>query len=528
MIATRFRARISGEIGDDRLGNSEAVFAAPHADEVGRLARRGAMWSLLLIAFRQVLTLATTAALARLLTPDDYGLLGMVATLTAFLQALSNLGLSAATIQHKGLSVRQVHNMFWINAAIGVALWAVCILVAPRFAAFYGRGELRAVTVAMGATFAIGGLALQPSALLARRMDFGRITLAELGAFLISTPVALVLAWRGWGYWAIVGQALAAQMARLVLVFAASGYRPGWPRPGAGTLGLVKVGGYLSVSWAVTYFARNLDNVIVGKSWGAVEMGYYSRAYFLMGLPTMLALGTLDGVMVPALSALHGDPERLGHAYRKSLQWIALVSFPLAAGLAVTAPEAIRLMYGPRWLDIVPILLWLSIAAICCPLYNTIGWLYIASRNGRRYAQWTIGSTALLVAGYLLGARWGACGVAASYGLLLTLILAWPGLYLAHRAAGLELRPTVRMILPILGATALMAAVCFGTGLALETAGVGWAWRLLIKVAVGVVVYAAANHRFIGPLLAGSPAVSAWRRRRLLVAAGRSAGKGPG
>ncbi|MBX6312968.1 MAG: oligosaccharide flippase family protein, partial [Isosphaeraceae bacterium] len=216
MNTTQVLTRGSAGIGGLRTGDSAAAsaVAAPPADGIGRLAQRGAAWSFLLVAARQPIGLAATAVLSRLLAPDDYGLLGMAATLTAFLQAFADMGLSWATVRRGGLTRAQVDNLFWINAAAGVLLWGASALAGPALAAFFGRGELVGLAAALGATFALGGLAAQPAALLARQLRARAIFGVESVACLAGALAAVGLALGGWGYWALVGQALATQAIR--------------------------------------------------------------------------------------------------------------------------------------------------------------------------------------------------------------------------------------------------------------------------------------------------------------------------
>src|SRR5690606_18004405 len=173
-----------------------------HVDSarVGALARKGAVWSVIQIVARNVVCIGSTAVLARLLSPGDYGLMGMVATLTALLLVFSDMGLSWATIQRRELTQAQLSNLFWINVVAGLLLWLACTLIAPLMARFYGREELQLVTVVLGASFLIGGLSVQPFALLKRRMEFQMIARIEIAAAVVAAVTAIACALAGLGY----------------------------------------------------------------------------------------------------------------------------------------------------------------------------------------------------------------------------------------------------------------------------------------------------------------------------------------
>jgi PST family polysaccharide transporter len=468
---------------------SETAIEQPRAGSIGSLARTGIAWSAGLIVTRQVLGLVVTSIMARLLLPGDYGLIGMVTTMFALLNTFGDMGLSWATIQRKNLTQAQSHNLFWINAGVGVVLSIACLVIAPVLAAFYGEERLVPVTMVMGVSFAFGGLAVQPLALMRRQMQFKHLTLMQLGQYCTGAVVAITLAALGAGYWALVVQAVTVQAISLVLAFRVSGYRPMKPRRGIGTVGLLRFGGYLSASGLMIYFQRNLDYVLIGRMLGVEELGYYTRAYFLMMLPATLAAGTLGSVMIPSLSALQENPERFGHAYRKAVRWIAGLSFPIAAGLALVSREAVRLVYGDQWLPVVPILAWLSLVSLTQPIYNTYGWLFTAAGKGRPYFLSTIGATAVLVTAFAIGIQWGVVGLAAWYALAMTFAVTVPMLYFAHRAAGLNFPSTLRTLIPATTATALMSIGVVLLGIVLDALRVSWMLQLVLKSFLGAGIY---------------------------------------
>lgn len=474
------------------MRSSSGHVSQVQAADVGRRVRSGAVWSLLQVGGRNLLSVGVTAVLARLLSPDDYGLIGMVATLTALLLVFSDMGLSWATVQRKTLSEEQVSNLFWLNSGVGALLWAFCLFLAPHVVDFYGRPELRGVTLLMGASFLLSGLAVQPFALLSRQMAFKRITVIELTAQVVAAVVGVCSAYSGLGYWALVIQGLVGQSLRLILGFPASGLRVHRPRMGVGTRSLVGFGGLLALNGLLIYFARNLDNVLIGKYWGSEELGYYGRAYFLMLLPSTLAAGALASLMVPALSALQGDTARLESAYRRALRLVAFVGCPMSVGLALTAKEAVQLIYGELWAPVVPMLLWLSVAGITQPIYNTTGWLFTSTGRARAYFWLTLANGLILSAAFFWAAPRGAIAVSATYGVVMGLALLLPSLHVAHRVAGLSLWRSLKDLWPVLLTVAIMAASVYLVGQFSEWIGLSWYWTFGIKVLVGVVTYSVA------------------------------------
>ena len=457
--------------------------------EVGSKARKGAVWSAVQILGRNGISLVSTAVLARLVSPEDYGLIGMVGTLTALLQVFSDMGLSWATVQRRNLTQAQVTNLFWLNTLAGLSLWGACVLLAPYLAEFYDRPELNQVTLVLGATFVLGGIAAQPMALLTRKMQFRQTTFIELSSLLVSAVTGITLAISGWGYWALVWQALAGQAVRTILALTIERPLLKRPRWGVGTRNLVSFGGLLALNGLLIYFARNLDNVLIGKVWGIDALGYYNRAYFLMLLPSMMATGVLTNFMVPSLSAFQNDVARFGWAYRRAVRMVAFIGCPMAVGLALTAPEAVRFIYGEKWDTVVPMLMWFSIAGVTQPIYNTTGWLFTAAGKAGLYLALTAFNAVVLTLTFFATVPLGPVAVAGGYGLVMGLLLLWPAMYLAHRAGGLRLSDTLRVLMPVFVALLVMALAVYGTGLLCETLNVPWHLAFGIKVMVGVLSY---------------------------------------
>jgi O-antigen/teichoic acid export membrane protein len=460
-----------------------------HANDVGAKARRGAMWSAVQIVTRNVVSIGVTAVLARLLVPADYGLIGMVTTLTALLLVFSDMGLSWATVQRRDLNNAQVSSLFWVNIAAGVVLWGAMIAAAPFLAAFYGEPALTMITIVSGIGFAISGVAVQPMALLMRQMDFRRIAVIEVTALLVGAVVALALALFDAGYWALVVQGPTQAIVRAILSIHLSGIRLQAPRRTAGLGSLVSFGGLLAVNGVLIYLARNLDSVLIGKVWGAAELGIYNRAYFLMLLPSMLANGVLSGLMVTSLAAFQGDSDRFAQAYRKALRLVAYAGTPMALGLALTAAPAVELIYGPGWDEVVALLGWLSFAAITQPVYNTNGWLFTAAGRGGSYLMLTAVNTGLLGLVFLLTVHNGVQTLAQGYGLVMGLIIPLPALWLAHRAARIPLIPSLRSIFPVYLLNGVMGLLVWATWFVAEAVGWSRMAAFPVQVGVGVISY---------------------------------------
>lgn len=477
------------------LASSAAEFdIGRRADLTGQAQGRigvSAAWSWVMAASRYLVNMAATVILARVLAPSDYGLLAMATSFTVALQVFADLGLSAATVQNDALSGKIVDSCWWINTGFGALLGLVCVAVAPVTAAFYHRPELRAIMPALAIPFLLSGATVQPKALLERRMEFRTISLIETAALAAGAAVALGVAMGRGAYWALVSQLIATRVTALVLYFVSSRYFPSsfsW-RPGVASF--LRFGGYVAAFNTVFYFARNLDTIVIGKISGAASAGYYSRAHFLMTFPSFIAGSVLTPVMVPAMSALRSDLDSFARSYVQAVRWVCLIGVPLAIGIACTASDAIRLVYGEKWEPVVPLFLWLSVGGIVMPVQQSMGWLFLSAGEGRQLLLAGLGLSAFTALAVLIGARWGAQGVAEAFGVT-TLATTIPLLYSAHRAADLSLHSTGRSVMPIFLAGLAIVPAVFVTGLlASKLAGLAWQIVFIVKISVGATTYLA-------------------------------------
>ena len=183
------------------------------ADLRGRSVRGGAV-NVTSQGAQFLIQSVATVVLARLLTPADFGLVAMVSTVTGLGQAFADLGLSEATIQRKEISHEQVSALFWINVAIGIGLTLITWSLAPVLARFYRDPRLLKITLVVSLTFLIGGLRVQADAILKRQMRFTALAIRDVASYALAVPVAIVMAWRGASYWALVALPLTLNFTR--------------------------------------------------------------------------------------------------------------------------------------------------------------------------------------------------------------------------------------------------------------------------------------------------------------------------
>lgn len=361
---------------------------------------------------RFLLQLGSTMVLARLLTPDDFGLIGMVMVVISFVNMFKDLGLSQATIQRSNITREEVSNLFWVNLAVTVLL-ALCVaLCAPVIASFYGREELAPLTVALALVIILQGVSLQHRALITRKMEFLKLTLIETGAMLAGVLVAIAIASYGFSYWALVAQVSAAAIVSSIGFFLFCRWLPSKPSLSVSIRPYLTYGGNLAGFNLLNFFSRNADNIMIGYAWGAGALGIYTKAYGLLLLPLQQVNDPMTKVMVPVLSRLQDNPKEYRNYYLKAVGYTIALTFPIVGLFLASSHFIVLILLGHNWLDAVPVFQALVPAAFISALNVTTGWVYLSRGTTGRQLKWTLFAAPLHVLAMLSGLRWGAVGVA--------------------------------------------------------------------------------------------------------------------
>ena len=385
------------------------------------------------------LRFGSTAVLARLLTPEDYGLIAMTALVIGFVGVINDAGLSSSVIQRRVLSHAQVSTIFWINVLLGLVL-AVAVAASGKWVAwFFGEPRLVGVVMAMSVSFVFSGLSVQHTALLRRNMRFRVLAVIEIVSLVVGILVAVVMALFGSRYWSLVGMTVASSLTNLVCVWVACSWRPGLPRRGAGVRSMLKFGADILVFNSVNFFSRNGDNLLIGWYWGAGSLGLYDKAYSLLLMPVQQINAPIAAVAVPALARCQSKLDELKQYYLSMYRVIASLSIPVIFAVALFAPEIVLLWLGPKWAECAELFQLLAPAALIGALLNPSGWLLIALGKTKRYRNLGIAGSILVVVSFVLGLPYGTHGVALAYSIQ-SVVLFVPIWGVVLRGTGIELR----------------------------------------------------------------------------------------
>ncbi len=415
------RAPTSDPLNQKSLGQSLRQRSAR-----GALSTLAGQWT------RLLLQTASTVVLARLIAPGQYGLVAMVIAVVGVGDALWNLGLSQATVQRRDIRSEQVTFFFWVQGVIGALMTIATVALAPVLARFYDQPELVSLTRVLALMFVLNGVSSQHLAVLTRQMRFGLLSAIEVMGLVLGITVAIVIALLGGGAWAIAMMMLAAPVVRLLVSWACSGWRPGRPAQAPDVRPMLRFGMNLTVTNVLDYTAQNLDNVLIGRFYGTEALGLYSRAYNLLLMPLRQITAPVARVAVPVLSYLQDQPARYRRFFMVAQSAAAYASLPLICLLSGLSYEVISIMLGDKWLGAVPIFKILSIAGVLVTMRSSNGWLFVSTGHAGRQALWALFNRPVVIAGFVVGLRWGTTGVAWGF-LAAHLVLLVPSLYLATK-----------------------------------------------------------------------------------------------
>ena len=393
------------------------------------------------------LRLVSLMVLARLLSPKDFGLVGMVTVVTGIFSLFKDAGLSMVTIQRPTITHRQLSTLFWLNVLVGVVLAVLTVAIGPALARFYDEPRLTAVASVMAAAFVLNAAGVQHSALLQRQMRFVMLAAIEVVSLIASIAVGVWMAAWGYGYWALVAMAIVVPAVSTAAVWWAAGWMPGSPGYSLETRSMIRFGGAVTLNSSVMYLVWNVDKVIVGRLWGAEALGFYGRAFQLINIPTENLNAAVGYVAVSALSRLHDDFARFKNYFLRAYSVVLAMTIPVTAACALFANEIVIVLLGPKWTGSVQIFRYLTPTILAFAMLNPLTWMLFASGRVRRSLQMSAVIVPVVILGYAVGARSGPLGLALGYSTSATLIIL-PMIAFAVRGSGITLTDILKAVAP--------------------------------------------------------------------------------
>ena len=397
--------------------------------------------------------LIITMVLARLLTPEEYGTVAVLTAFSGFFTVLADAGISAAIAQSQDVDDDDYSRLFFLSLLVGVVLTLGFCAISFGVAWFYGDEIYVPLGCLMSLAVLFQSLNMVPNGVLVKERKFKLIALRLVICTVVVGSVAVILAFLGFGCFAIVMNTVLNALFILVWNLKSSGIRMsvGDVRGAWGKVGSFSL--YHLGSSIVGWFSTNLDSLVVGKLFGAAELGYYNKAYTLYAYPLNILTAPITSTILPFLAPLQDDPSALEARFTRVFRKLSFISALCTAGMHVCAAEVILIMYGEAWAPAIPMLSILAFAVYSRGINGSYGALMCATGRSDLYMRSTTINTVITVSGILLGGALGSVqSLAVCVAIALTLEIVAPSYYCAKNCLRISLARFLSRMLPDIGA----------------------------------------------------------------------------
>lgn len=465
---------------------------APDHRHLDRALARGIVWTAALKWFTQVLSWLSTIIIARILAPNDYGLMGMATVYIGLVQLVNEAGLGAAIVQRRHLTREQIARLGGLSILLGVAFAALSVSLSGLVAGFFDQPDVRWLVIALSTTFVTTAFQVLPRSLMQRDLRYPRLAAIEGVEAIAVTIGTLAFAFAGFGYWALALGNIGGRLLSTVVAVAWYPHPVAWPRQLKTLAGEIAFGSHIVLSRIAWYVYNNADTVVVGRVLGQAALGAYSMAWTMASVPVDRVSALVARVTPGIFATVQRELDVLRRYLLLLTEGIALVTFPLAAGLALVADLFVPVVLGEQWRGAVVPLQLLALYGGFRSIATLPPQVLVAVGHSRRSMQFSIVAAIVLPLAFLVGSRWGTVGVALGWIIGYPLVALTLFFRASLRAIGLPAREYARSLWPAAVSTGLMAAaVAAVRQFAVPEGTMADPIRLAALVATGVVTYAA-------------------------------------
>lgn len=438
----------------------------------------------------RVLSFINTLILARLLLPEDYGLMAMAMVVIGFVGFFNDVGLGSAIIQRKEITQNQLSNVFYFSLVISILLCGLMYLASPSVADFYQNQEITPILQVIAITFVLGALKTVPEALMVKEMKFKYLSGIEFLTIVFQCAVTLAFAYLDYKTWSLVYGLLAASTLRLLLTNFLAKWTPSLHFNFKESVSLLTFGATVTYSRVTWFLYTNSQTLILGKLAGDKKTGVFSMAQTFADLPTAHITNLVIQVASPLFSKLQEDFNALNHSLIRLTAGLSLLTFPVLIGMVMTANEMIPVVLGDNWNEVAPVMQLLCVMALIKSIDPLLTQAFISIGKAKLTAYYTSICAVVIPCSIIVGTlNNGVIGAAASMAIVYPFLL-FILLFLANKYFQLPLMSYLAAITTPITGCIFMAACIYGMSEFTPLSNLDLVSLLISKVIVGVISYA--------------------------------------
>ena len=362
----------------------------------------------------QIIRFGIGIVLARILTPRDYGLVGMLAIFISLSDALIDSGFSQALIQKQHISNKDYSSVFFLNIIIAVILYSLLFVFAPYISDFFAEPQLSVLTKILGISLIIRSFIIVQQTIYIKNIDFRFLTKIQIISVLCSGMIAIPMAISGYGVWSLVFLTLTHDLSRMILLWFSNQWRPSWHFSYNSLKQFFGFGSKIMVVGILDNLFIHSYKLIIGKVYNAAEVGFYSRADGYKSIISKNILNVINSVSFPSFSLIQNQPDKMLIYYKKAAELSAFLTAPLLFWMLFTAEPFIRFLITDKWIDATPLLQILCIGGLYYPLYGLQVNILKALGKSGLYLKLQVFNKLLIILGIIIGLRWDVIGLAFS------------------------------------------------------------------------------------------------------------------
>mgnify|MGYP000058933487 CR=1 FL=1 len=459
----------------------------PQAD-ISKVAIRGTAWRYVALFSGKFMVFLSAVVLARLLTKDDFGLVGYAVTVIAFLEGISDLGITAALIYFP-FDQKRISTGFWLSQLTGVLFFVLIWLFSPAIALYFRDDRVVEVTRVLALNFPFVALGYVHESVLLKRLSFKQSFIPSFIKSLVKGIASIAFAVAGFGAWSLIWGQLAGTLISSIAYWVVTPWRPSLDLDFQMGVELLKYGAAFIGGELLAVILMNLDYLLVGRYLGSEQLGVYTLAFRMPDLLILEFARTLSNVLFPIYSHMREQAGGMPRAFFLATRYISLLTVPMGVGLALVAEPFILVFFTEKWVEAIPVVQGIAVYATLLSVVHNTSSVYWAEGRPQILTWVGLARLAMLFPALLWAVRSAQSIVMVGWmHALIALLSAALNFYIASRLIGLSVLEIGRALRPALIAGALMAAVVILTMQAARFAFPAWLW-LAVSVLAGGLAY---------------------------------------